>query len=31
MFHFAMDTIAKALFIYIGYYGFRTLAWIMLN
>ena len=31
MFHFATDTLAKALFIYVGYYGFRALAWMMLN
>ena len=28
---FACDTLTKAIFIYVGYYGFRTLAWIVLQ
>ncbi len=28
---FAFDTLVKAVFIYIGYYGFRALAWIVLQ
>ncbi len=31
MFSFIADTLAKAMFIYVGYYGFRALAWILLN
>ena len=26
---FVVDTLMKAAFIYVGYYGFRTVAWIM--
>ncbi len=28
---FVVDTLMKAVFIYIGYYGFRALAWIVLQ
>jgi len=27
---FVVDTLMKAAFIYVGYYGFRALAWIVL-